>query len=151
MYRLTNKLVIYRKIAGDSILFRLADICKRFSKGDYDVDSLAGEVLTEINRLLDVATRYGFNGNLWHNYLAFILATTETPFTLVCEKNGGGEGSVKNFARNDLAIFQQLLQYDFTPLEKALNLDCFKVIENYQAVEKRNKFIIKASVTRFVS
>ena len=144
MYRLTNKLVIYRKIANDSILFRLADICQRFSKGDYDADSLTGEVLTEVNRLLDVATRYGFNGNLWHNYLAFILATTETPFTLVCEKNGGGEGSVKNFARNDLAIFQQLLQYDFTPLETTLNLDCFKVIENYQAVEKKEQIYNKS-------
>lgn len=144
MYRLTAKLIIYRKINKNSILFRLAEVCRQFNTGSYDAEALTGDVLTEINRLLDVATKYGFKGNLWHNYIAFLLAMTETPFTLVCEKNGASSGSVKEFAKSDLEVFRQLLDYDFKPLEQALGINCFSVIENYQAVEKKEQIYNKS-------
>lgn len=144
MYRLTAKLIIYRSMDQDSILFHLADICRRFRSGSYDREALSSDILTEINRLLDVATRYGFDGNLWHNYLAFLLATTETPFTLVCEKHGASEGSVQKFARSDLEIFRRLLSYDFREMEQALGLNCFSVIEDYQAVEKKEQIYNKS-------
>ena len=122
VYHLTSKLIIYRNIDRDSILFRLADIYRSLQSGSYETEALSERVLEEIHRLLDVATKYGFDGNLWHNYLAFLLATTEAPFTLVCEKTGGSDGSVNAFAKNDLEIFRQLFSYDFSPLEKALDL-----------------------------
>ena len=86
MYRLTSRLIIYRDIGEDSILHSLAEICRRFDKGDFDKEQLIGDIYEQIHCLLDVATRYGFNKNLWHNYLAYLIATTETPFTLVSEK-----------------------------------------------------------------
>ena len=144
MYHLTSKLIIYRNIGRDSILFQLSDICRALDKGKKSPDVLAGRVLTQINRLLDLATRYGFNGNLWHNYLAFLLAMTETPFTLVCEKHGASEGSVQLFAKSDMEVFRQLLDYDFSSLENALGLDCFHVIEQYQAVEKKEQIYNKS-------
>ena len=64
MHRLVSKLIVYRKIGEDSILFRLADICRDFYTTDYDAGELSGRILTEINRMLDIATVYGFNGNL---------------------------------------------------------------------------------------
>lgn len=144
MYHLTSKLIIYRNIGRDSILFQLSDICRALDKGKKSPDVLAGRVLTQINRLLDLATRYGFNGNLWHNYLAFLLAMTETPFTLVCEKHGASEGSVQRFAKSDMEVFRQLFDYDFSSLENALGLDCFHVIEQYQAVEKKEQIYNKS-------
>ena len=144
MHRLVSKLIVYRKIGEDSILYRLADICRTFSAGGYDSGELASRILTEINRMLDIATVYGFNGNLWHNYIAFLLAMTETPFTLVCEKHGASEGSVRRFVENDLEIFRQLLSYDFGPLEQATGLDCFTVIEHFQAVEKKEQIYNKS-------
>lgn len=92
MYRLTSKLIIYRTIGKDSILFRLSDITQRFYEGKYEKEELVGEILDEINRLLELSTKYGFDKNLWHNYLAFLLATTETPFTLVSGKDGRQRG-----------------------------------------------------------
>ncbi|WP_294156745.1 ATP-binding protein [uncultured Selenomonas sp.] len=143
MHHLVSKLIVYRKIGEDSILYRLAGICRDFEAGR-DQEELAGRILTEINRMLDIATVYGFNGNLWHNYIAFLLAMTETPFTLVCEKHGASEGSVREFVENDLEIFRQLLAYDFTPLEEATGLTCFDVIEHFQAVEKKEQIYNKS-------
>ena len=139
MYRLTSKLIIYREIGEDSILMRLSDVCRRFDRGDYDKEALTAMVLDQIHRLLDLATRYGFDRNLWHNYLAFLLAMTETPFTLVSEKVGANEGSVNHFVKNDLRVFRQLFDYDFSPIEKALETDVFSIIENYHAVGKKER------------
>ncbi|SHK60366.1 hypothetical protein SAMN05216582_10939 [Selenomonas ruminantium] len=136
MYDLTAGLVIYRNFPKDSILWRMAEICQRFQAEAYETAELRGAILTEVNRLLDVATRYGFDGNLWHGYLAFLLANTEAPFTLVCEKRGAVNGSVQVFAENDLAIFKYLWDYDFTEMESSLGLNCFSVITHYQAVAK---------------
>lgn len=137
MYKLTSKLIIYRNIGEDSILFRLADICQRFDEGKFESEELSQEILDQIHRLLDLATRYGFDKNLWHNYLAYLLAMTETPFTLVSEKVGATEGSVTQFAKNDFRIFKQLFDYDFSTLENDLGLNCFTIIENYQSVGKK--------------
>ncbi|MDO5476916.1 MAG: ATP-binding protein [Eubacteriales bacterium] len=139
MYRLTSKLIVYREIGEDSILMRLADVCRQFDRGGYDREALTAQVLDQIHRLLDLATRYGFNRNLWHNYLAFLLAMTETPFTLVSEKVGANEGSVNHFVKSDLRVFRQLFDYDFGPLEQALGTDVFSVIEDYHAVGKKER------------
>lgn len=136
MYRLISKLVIYRNAGEDSILFRLADICQQFDAGGYIKENLMTEIYIEINRLLDIATCYGFDKNLWHNYLAFILAMSENPFTLVSEKTGANEGTVNVFARGDFLIFKKLFDYDFSKIENELGINCFNVILDYKAVVK---------------
>lgn len=144
MYRLTSKLVIYRNLGEDSILFRLADICQRFATGEYVKENLITDIYAEINRLLDIATRYGFDKNLWHNYLAFLLAMTENPFSLVSEKVGANEGTVNEFAKGDFGIFKKLFDYDFSELEKALEINCFSIITNYKAVVKSEQIFNKS-------
>lgn len=136
MHRLTSKLIIYRGIGEDSILRCLAQICRRFYEGDYDKEAMISEIYEQVHSLLDLATKYGFNKNLWHNYLAYLIATTETPFTLVSEKVGANEGSVNAFALNDFRIFRELFNYDFSPIEEALGINCFTVLLNYTAVGK---------------
>ncbi len=139
MYRKLARLVVYRNIEKDGILFSLADICRRFDSGSFDREQLTADIYVQIHRLLDVATQYGFDTNLWHNYLAWLLATTENPFSLACEKVGAREGSVNQLARGDFAIFKELFDYDFGPIEQALGIDCFSIISHYQAIEKEHK------------
>ena len=144
MYRLTSKLVIYRNIGKDSILFKLADIFQRFSTGQYVKEDLITEIYDQIHNLLDLSTRYGFDKNLWHNYLAFLLAMSENPFTLVSEKVGANEGTVNEFAKGDFAIFKQLFDYDFSAIEKELGIDCFSVVVNYKAIVKSEQIFNKS-------
>ena len=144
MYRLTSKLVIYKNIDKDSILFRLSNICQKFAASDYEKEDLITDIYIEINRLLDISTRYGFDKNLWHNYLAFVLAMTENPFTLVSEKIGANDGTVNKFARGDFSIFKQLFDYDFSKMEKELDIDCFTIITDYEAVVKSGQIFNKS-------
>lgn len=136
MYRELAKLVVYRNVEKDGILFHLSDIFKRFYSGDFDKEDLTAEVYVQIHKLLDVATRYGFDKNLWHNYLAFLLATTENPFSMTCEKVGAKDGTVNLFAKSDFKIFKDLFDYDFREIEKELQINCFSIISDYHAIEK---------------
>ena len=60
MHHLTSKLVIYRNIDKNSILFRLADIYRQFEADNYEKDDLIRDIFIEINRILDISTHYGF-------------------------------------------------------------------------------------------
>lgn len=140
MNKLVSKLVIYRNVGKDSILFRLADICRDFQSGNYEPAALTDRILDEIHALMDVATSYGFDDNLWQNYLTYLLVMTENPFTLVSEKTGRVEGTVQEFAMNDFAIFRELFDYDFSEMEKSLGLNCFSIITHYHSVKKKEQF-----------
>ncbi len=139
MYRLVSKLVIYRNVAKDSILIRLAEIMDNFDHNKSSKEETIASIYTEIHRLLDVATEYGFDENLWQNYLAYLLATTENPFSITCEKHGASEGTVNQFAKGDFEIFKELLHYDFSVIESKLSIDCFTVVSNYQSIQKSGK------------
>ncbi len=143
MYQLISKLVVYKKLGEDCILIQLAELIKEYdsyvNKQENTIfikENIISGIYALINRLLEIATDYGFDKNLWHNYLAFLLATTENPFSITCEKVGAREGTVNRFAENDFKIFKQLFEYDFAPLEQELEINCFTIITNYHALEK---------------
>ncbi|MDO4177819.1 MAG: ATP-binding protein [Phascolarctobacterium sp.] len=139
MHKLVSKLVIYRNLPEDNLLFPLADICAEFASGEYNREDLVTRIYDQIHNLLDVATVYGFNKNLWHNYLAFILCTCENPFSISCEKEGALNGTVNVFAESDFKIIKELFDYDFKPMEEALGINCFDVVTNYHSVPKKER------------
>lgn len=137
MYKEISRLIIYGDMDEDSILSRMADIFRKFDVEDTGKEELTREIYTQIKRILKVATDYGFDKNLWQNYLTFILITTENPFSITCEKVGANDGSVNTFAMNDFGIFRKLFHYDFSEIEKELSINCFSLITNYNAIVKK--------------
>ncbi len=137
MDRIISSLLIYGDMPKDSILMGFSEIFTSFRKGDYSKSRLKAQVFTQIKNLLVLATNYGFNKNLWHNYLSFILITNENPFSLTCEKVGASDGSVNYFAKNDFEAFKALFEFDFSEIESALEIDCFSRICDYKAIPKK--------------
>ena len=137
MYRDIAKLIMYGDIDEDCILYQMGEIFREFEEGTQSNAVLIRKVYTQIKRLLTVATDFGFDKNLWHNYLAYFLITNENPFSITCEKIGANDGSVNHFARNDFAAIKNLFEYDFSEIEKSLGIDCFTQISNYHAIEKK--------------
>jgi len=139
MYKLVDNLIVYRGIPEDSILKKLSSAIKKVEKNEVDNETGVGLIYHEVNRLLDISTTYGFDKNLWHNYLAFLLATVETPFSLTCEKSEAPKGTVDVLAKNDFRIFKKLFDYNFSALEDKLGISIFDYLENYQAVPKKER------------
>lgn len=136
MYREVAKLIIYGN-HEDTILMKMSDIFKKFDRDEETPDKLISDIYEQIKRILEVATDYGFDKNLWHNYLTFYLITNENPFSLTCEKVCANDGSVNEFAKNDFKVFMNLFNYDFRPIEAALGINCFSLISDYKAIVKK--------------
>lgn len=146
MYDKIARLILYRNLEEGSILYALGDIIKRMDKqsiangaGRDLKEDIISDLYEQIHKLLVLATDNGFDDNLWHNYLAYLLAVSENPFSITCEKHGRLTGSVNQFAKNDFKVFLELFFYDFSSLEKELSINCFQVLLKYQAVEKNGK------------
>jgi len=140
MYKEVSKLLLYSNLGGDSILENLARIFEDWEKGAAGKEALTGRIYKEIKRILDISTVYGFNTNLWHNYLTFLLISNENSFSMTCERAGASEdGSVNLFAKHDYRIFKKLFDFDFGPIEADLGIDCFSIISDYKAVAKRER------------
>lgn len=143
MYRDIAKLVLYRDLGEDSILMKLSGIFEDFDGGNCANAELVSRIYDQIKRLLDLATDYGFDTNLWHNYLAFLLITNENSFSMTSEKVGANQGTVNNFAKNDFKIFKKLFDFDFSKIEEALDIDCFSTVNHYKAIGKKERMYNK--------
>ena len=136
MNNIVSKLIIYGDMPKDSILMEISEVIKKAKKADCNIDELTTEAYRQIKRLLILATNYGFDNNLWQNYLTFLLITDENPFSITCEKVGAKEGSVNQFAKNDFKAFYELFHYDFSELETKLGIDSFSILTDYKAIVK---------------
>ena len=131
MYKEISQLIMYGNLDNSSILSSMADIFNRFDNKLSSKEELVTDIYTQVKRILEVATDYGFDKNLWQNYLTYFLITNENPFSLTCEKVGANDGSVNEFAKNDFKVFMNLFNYDFRPIEAALGINCFSLISDY--------------------
>ena len=139
MYKQTAKLLLYSDLGQDSILLQLAEIFRDWEGKVCDKPSLIQRIYTQVKRILDVATKYGFDTNLWQNYLTFVLLTNENSFSLTAERVGAGDGSVNHFAKADFKVFQTLFHFDFGPIERDLGIDYFTTLTHYTALGKQEK------------
>ena len=69
MYNEVSNLLMYGEENADSILYKIAEIFAEFESGDYNPIQLKKQINITVKRLLDTATKYGFDGNLWNDYL----------------------------------------------------------------------------------
>ena len=143
MYREISKFILYRDSLDGTILSELGRVFKDFDNKTATDDDLRTRIYAQVRRLLELATKYGFDENLWHNYLTFVIITDENPFSLTYEKAGVQEGTVNGFAINDFSVFKALFDFDFAPIETALDINCFSVLSNYQAIAKREQIFNK--------
>ena len=143
MYREISKFILYRDSLDGTILSELGKVFKDFDAKSATDDDLRTRIYAQVRRLLELATKYGFDENLWHNYLTFLIITDENPFSLTYEKAGVQEGTVNGFAVNDFSVFKALFDFDFAPIEAALDINCFSVLSNYRAIAKREQIFNK--------
>lgn len=93
------------------------DTMKKISYGMFSDDDRLTEINECISEIITIAQQMGFNGNLWNDYLAYLIIYNENPFSFSCEKKGYTEGSINKAALHDFAILRKifntdLMQYD---------------------------------------
>lgn len=101
-----SELVIYRNLKHEDLFEDMAGLMGLGKEGQKaDPFACAGE-------LVELAVEYGFEGNLWHCFLALCLADNENAYTTTCEIRGNAGGTLDMLAKNDYRIFKALFDYD---------------------------------------
>ena len=139
MYRETDSLILYSSLPQDSILMKLSGIWSDWESQRDTPASLTHRIYTEVKRILDISTAYGFDRNLWQCYLTFVMISHENSFALTCERRGPKEGTINLIAKHDFDVFLRLLHFDFGPIEESLKINCFSLLCEYQAIPKRQQ------------
>jgi predicted AAA+ superfamily ATPase len=153
-------LVLYSDLAHETLLADIAGIYRDWEAQPAPGASetvrceLRGRLASAAKHLLDLATTYGFDCDLWRDYLAFCLLSCENSFSLTAERRGmAAQASVSAIARADLVVFLELAQWDFSALEDALDLRVFSLLRSYKAVDKsrRNYYAAISAQVRALS
>ncbi|MCU6698801.1 ATP-binding protein [Dorea ammoniilytica] len=128
-----NELMLYRHMEQGQVLNDMAFLMENYDNEYYNKEDLRGLLFDSVNEILELAVSHGLTGNLWHDYLTFLLASDENAYSTSCEIVGAIDGSMNQVAMHDFAIFKELYDYDFTELEKALGVDCMSMLKGFKA------------------
>lgn len=77
---------------------------------------------------MELAAEYGFEGNLWHCFLALCLAENENAYSCACEIAGAAGGTLDTLAKRDYAIWKELFDFDvksLSPKELWESIACY--------------------------
>lgn len=93
------------------------------------VEALCGALC----QLFGLATRLGFDGNIWQSCLTFHLLSQENPFSLACEGRGDIGGTLSQVARKDLELLKPLFDFDFSLFEETLGIPTGRQVLNFSS------------------
>ena len=139
----TDELMLYKHMEHEDVLMDMTFLMNNCQNEYYNKEDLRALLFECVNQILELEGSHGFEGNLWHNYLTFLLANDENAYSTECEVVGEIEGSINKVALHDFAIFRELFAYDFHILEEALDVDCLSILEDYQNVRGHGKVFNK--------
>jgi len=135
----TNELMLYKHMEEGQILQDMTFLMENYDNDYYNQEDLKGLLFETVNEILEMAVSHGFEGNLWHNYLTYLLASHENAYSTSCEIVGEIQGSINDVALHDFTIFKELFDYNFKELEDALDAGCLSILMEYQGASGYGK------------
>ena len=129
-----EELFLYRKFEDAELFENMIWLMENVRYADADeqgTEVLRSMYFEALGALVEMAGTYGFEGNLWHNYLTYLLVNHENVFSTSCEIVGEVEGSLNQIALHDFEIFRGLFAYDFAQIEDCIGVHQFVLVQDY--------------------
>lgn len=131
-----NELILYRNFSED-VFEKMVHAANTYDSEDCDSDLIISDIYHCINEIVTIARDHGFEGNLWHGYLTYLLTTNENAFSMSCEKRGAIDGSMNALALHDLEIFKEAYAFDWKEVEKKFHVHFLGLISDYKGAPKQ--------------
>lgn len=138
-----KNLILYKNFENGKLFYNMAWIMENYENEYYNREDIEALLYECFNQLSELAVSHGFKGNLWHNFIAFILVNNENAYSRGCEIRGGMEGSVNQIALHDFKIMKDLFDFDFTELAKDYEIDCMDALLHYESAGDSGKLFNK--------
>ena len=162
MKALLSRLIFFSRLSVDPVLMGLSEALEALSEPDYDYemenedgtvdrydrDDIRQDLHVTLHEILRLSADYGFEGDLYASYIAYLIAADENPLSLLSEGLGIPEGSASLLSLQDCSALYELLHYDLSPLDQFLGSTSFSLLRNYQSAGKRTVHSLReASLT----
>ena len=135
----TNELILYKNMEEGQLLQDMVFLMEEYENEYYNREDLAALLADVVNGLIELAVSHGFEGNLWQDYLTYLLASNENAYSTSCEIVGAVDGSINTAALHDFAIFKEPFDYDFREMEAVFETDLLSLICDYQGISGHGK------------
>ena len=139
----TKNLILYKNFENGKLFYNMTWIMENYRNEYYNREDIGALFYECFNQLSELAVSHGFRGNLWHNFLAFILVNNENAYSKACEIRGEVEGSINKIALHDFKIIKELFDFDFHDFAELYEVDCIDVILQYESMEHSGRMFNK--------
>ncbi len=137
--RKANECILYRDFEHGETLEQMTGLMEISRESKEELKSCGDRFFQCANQLVELAGNYGFSGNLWHNYLTFLLVNHENAFSTSCEIVGAVEGTINRIAYHDFEIFKELYDFDFTAFDEAFGGLWSSFLARYENINENSK------------
>jgi len=137
-----DECILYRDFEQGEILKNVTVMIKVIQDGQKP-EKMRDTFYESLNGLVEMAERYGFSGNLWHNYLTFLLVNKENAFSIASEIVGKVEGSINQMAMHDFVRFKELYDFDIRVFDQVFSSHDCGIICEYSSTDEHHKLFNK--------
>lgn len=139
----TADFILYRDLPHQDVFTDMTWVMEHYEDEFYNEEDKKALYFECVNALVELAGHYGLEGNLWHAYLAFLIANGENAFSTACEVVGRVNGSVNQLAMMDFKVFKEMFSFDLTCLDQHFGTQLASVLQNYTNVNENSKVFNK--------
>lgn len=138
-----DECILYRGFQNGDILDKMTALMSAYENRGENLQDRKDEFYECVNGLVEMAGLYGFSGNLWHNYLTFLLVNHENAFSKACEIRGEVPGSINELAMQDFSIFKALYEFDLQVFDRVFDTHCCHVLVDFTNTDTNSKVFNK--------
>ena len=107
----TKDLILYKEFNSEEVFYDVTWIIENYENDYYNKEDVRALWYECFHELIELSASHGFEGNLWHNYLTYLLVNNENAYSKACEIKGKVEGSINQLALHDFSIFKKLFEF----------------------------------------
>ena len=149
MIKSPKNLILYKDFDDRELFYNMTWIMENYKNEFYNKEDIQSLLYECLNQLMELAVSHGFEGNLWHCFLAFILVNNENAYSKACEIRGEVDGSINKVVLHDFDIIKSFFDFDLQQLADCFEVDCMDAVTDYQSMHGSGKIFnsrIKARI-----
>ena len=149
MIKSPKNLILYKDFDDRELFYNMTWIMENYKNEFYNTEDIQSLLYECLNQLMELAVSHGFEGNLWHCFLAFILVNNENAYSKACEIRGEVDGSINKVVLHDFDIIKSFFDFDLQQLADCFEVDCMDAVTDYQSMHGSGKIFnsrIKARI-----
>lgn len=102
-----------------------------------------------VGHILEISEKMGFRGNLWQDYIAYLIAFDENAFSLSCERRGYVPGGINRAAMLDFEVLRELFDVDLREIDRN-NSTCLSILLDFENNNEAEKYFNKRIRDRII-